>query len=431
LSNRRKTWLLAVLTLTAAAVVAFAVTGYGMAAAPPAAHLPIQAPKKCGDPVIFKKSDPDGVLAKLPKSVLPSYYSYYSEVHSTPWTNFKGKKPPWKIGFINFPVDNPWQVGLTSELKTQFALAKKKGLVDGDLQIYIQPDWATATPDQQIAAIQQMVKSGVDAIILHALNEVAETKAIDEAGKAGVPVIMSAAITPGSKYVVNDMTVNQVPGIVGFLKLYNQKGWFKGETRNAIEVRGVQGNVYEQTIHDTWVAATKPCKNIKLVGTVWGNWSGATTKAEMLKFLSSYTGKVDFIEHGGAMAGGVIEAYDSLGRPVPPMQISGTTGGDLAWWCANKSKYDTVGYHFSGRQVAYTTFDIAMRMLSGKGLMLRDLAFPGVKATNANICQLATPGKDVSWIGDIRAPVNGWAGNPKNLDYFFKKPGSPLHGPNG
>jgi len=420
-----------------AALAAGIVASYSIAAAPPATHLPIQPVKKCGDPVIFKKADPDHILKTLPPFIQQWYYSYYAEIHASPWANWPGKKPPWKIGLINFPVDNPWQVAVMNTVKQQFALAKAKGLVKGSLQLYVQPDWATATPDQQIAALQSMVRSGVDAVILHPLNSVAQTKSFDDAGKAGVPVIMMANITPGGKYVVNDMTVNQVPGITDFLKMYSAMGWFKGDkTYNTVEVRGVQGNEYETTVHDTWVAATKPCKGIKLVGTVWGNWAPTTTKTEMLKFLSSYTGTIDFIEHGGAMQSGVIEAFESLGKTVPPMQMSGTTGGDLAWWCKHP-EYKSIGYEFGGGHVGYTTFDIALRMLAGKGLKYRDLSFPALKITSSNtkatsVCRIATPGVDLTWVGDIRAPANGWVGgNPKNLDYFFKKPGSPLHGAKG
>jgi ribose transport system substrate-binding protein len=395
-----------------------------------AAHLPIQAPAECGGPVVFQKSDPDGVLTKLiaEHPELEAWYApHFSEVHASPWHDFKGKPGPWKIGFVNFPVDNPWQVGLLDQLKKDFAAAKAKGLVEGDLQVYIQPDWATATPEQQTAAIQQMVRDGVDAILVHPLNSRAETPAFDAAGKAGVPIILTGDIAPDSKYAVNVNTFNQSPGFADFFALMKSKGWFQGETRTALEIRGIEGNTFEQTAHDAAVAAMEPCKGIKIVGTVWGKWNPATTKAEVLKFLASYPGKIDFVMHEGAMAAGVIEAFQQAGREVPPMPISGTTGGDLAWWCANKSTYDTVGYHFSGAQMGHATFELALRILAGDQLKIRDIAPPAVKATNANVCDLATPGKPVTWIGDIRGSVDDYL-SPQELDWFFEKPGDPLAG---
>jgi ribose transport system substrate-binding protein len=296
--------------------------------------------------------------------------------------------------------------------------------------VYVQPSAATATPDQQIAALQQMVRNGVNLVILHPLDTLAETPAIEAAGKAGVPVIQMANVDDQSKYSINDISVNQPVGISEWLKMYYNMGWFRGnQTYNTVEMRGVQGNDYETTVHDSWVAATAPCKGIKLVGTLWGDWSPTTAKTQMLSFLASYPGKIDFIEHGGAMQSGIIEAFQTVGKPVPPMQMGGTTGGDLNWWCANPS-YKSVGYEFSGKQVGYTLWDVATRMLAGKEIKLRDLSFPAVKITAANVCKYAPPGGKsvgVTYIGDVNVPVNSWVGgSEKNLDYFFKKPGSPM-----
>jgi ABC-type sugar transport system substrate-binding protein len=430
MSLRRGTKRLAVV-FGVAGIFAGAVAAYSAAAAAPSVHLPIAPVKKCGDPVVFQQpSSTAAVLAKLPKKIRTWYQPYYSAVTASPWSNWKGKKGPWKIGVINFPVDNPWQVGVMGELNKEFAIAKKKGLVKGSLDVYVQPDFATATPDQQIAALQQMVRSGVDLVILHPLDTFAETAAIDAAGSAGVPVIQMANVDANSKYSINDISVNQPVGISEWLKMYSNMGWFKGnKTYNTFEMRGVQGNDYETTVHDSWVAATAPCKGINVVNTLWGNWSPTTSKTVTLSFLSSYPGTIDFIEHGGAMQSGIIEAYETVGKTVPPMQMGGTTGGDLNWWCSHPS-YKSIGYEFSGKQVGYTLFDVATRMLAGKGIKLRDLSFPAVKITAANVCKYAPPGGKsvgVTYVGDVNVPENSWVGGKEtNLDYFFKKPGSPM-----
>lgn len=394
------------------------------------AHLPIQAPTECGGPVVFEKTDPDGVLAELVAEYpeLESWYApHFAEVRATPWSTWEGKPPPWKIGYVSFPVDNPWKVGFLEELNKEFAAAKEAGLVEGEPQVYIQPDWATATPEQQNAAIQQMVSDGVDIILVHALNTRAQTRAFDEAGKAGVPVILTGDIAPDSEYAVNVNTFNQAPGFSDFFKMLVDKGWFQGEPRKTLVIRGIEGNTFEQTAHDSALAAMEPCQGIEIVGTVWGGWNPATTKAEVLKFLASYPGEIDFVMHEGAMAAGVIQAFEEAGREVPPMPISGTSGGDLAWWAANKDTYETVGYHFSGAQMARATFGIALRMLAGQGLKLRDIAPPAVKATNENIDEIATPGQPVTWIGDIRGDVEDYISD-EEFDYFFTTPGNPLSG---
>ena len=118
------------------------------------------------------------------------------------WATFKGKKPPWKIGYIDFPLVNASQVDSLSNFKRLMKVAQAKGLVSS-VVTYIQPSMATATPEQQINAIQQMVREGVNGIIIHAINDQAEAPAIDAAGKAGVPIVTQLDIVPNSKYVVN------------------------------------------------------------------------------------------------------------------------------------------------------------------------------------------------------------------------------------
>jgi hypothetical protein len=143
----------------------------------------VTPPSQCGENVVYRQSDPDDVLRTLPDETRSNYTIYPYDVRATPWSTFSGKRGPWKIGYINFPVNNPWQVNLSSGLEREFAEAKAKGLVEGDLDTYIQPSTATATPEQQSAAIEQMVKAGVDGILLHPLNAIAETKAIDDADR--------------------------------------------------------------------------------------------------------------------------------------------------------------------------------------------------------------------------------------------------------
>ncbi len=394
-----------------------------------AAHLPITAPTECGGPVVFQKTDPDGVLAALVAEhpELESWYApHFAEVHGSPWTGWEGKPPPWTIGYVSFPTDNPWKVGLLDQFNKEIDELKAAGLVD-DFKIYMQPDWATATPEQQVGAIQQMVNEGVDLILVHPLSATAEAAAFDEAGKAGVPIVLTGDIAP-SEYSVNVNTFNQGPGFSDFFKMMSDQGWFKGEPRTTLEIRGIEGNTFEQTSHDAAFAAMEPCPGIDVVGQVWGAWNAATTKEEVLKFLASHPENIDFIMHEGAMAGGVIQAFEEAGRAVPPMPISGTTGGDLWWWCENKDAFQSVGYHFSGPQMAHATMGIAIRMLNGQSLKIADIAPLAVKVTNDNICDVKPPdATDVTYVGDVQGAVEDYLSD-EEFDWFFETPGNPLAG---
>lgn len=421
-----RTTLVTLVVVGIAATAAVAMASSSRSTAPAVNVVP---PTVCGKDQVVKHADPDGVLKTLAPATRANFNSWPYEVAATPWKTFKGVKGPWKIGFINFPINNPWQVTLVSELKKQFALAKAKGLVTGSLQVYIQPSFATATPEQQGAAIQTMVSKGVNGIIVHPLNALAEAKAFDAAGKAGVPIVLTGDVAYNSKYAINVWGANVGPMIAGTVALAVKHGVIgNGKTVNVLRVRGTAGPAIEQQFQDAGTNILSACRGIKVVGQVYGNWNAATAKTEVLKWISSHPGvKVDLVVQNGAMAAGIIQAFEQAGQPVPPMNMSGSSGGDYSWWLAHKSKYYAIGGQYTGYQTAGATFRILLRVLAGKGLKLRDVPIPPQVVTSANVAQFCggpCTGKPVTWIGDTGRPVNTW-GDDGFLNGYFVKPGTP------
>ncbi len=363
-------------------------------------------------------------MKQLPTELQAPYAAYPYPVRATPWSTFKGKKGPWTIGYISFPIANAWKINYFNQLKKDFALAKSKGLVDGSLKSYIQPNFNTATPEQQSAAIQQMVRDGVDAIILHPLNSKAVTPAIDAAGKAGVPVILQGDVAPESAYAINNWSPVNNLGQAAFLKMLYNDGWFRGETRTTIAIRGIQGSAIEQSIHDAAAAEMKACRGIDVLDTMFTNWNPVTTKSSVLTFLASHPQKIDFVMNEDAVSAGVIGAFEQAGRAVPPQPMNQSSGGDYSWWLKNKNAYKTIGYCFGGKMVAYTDFRLMLRILGGRQLKLRDIVPAGVVVTSANISKYAEVGKPLTYLGDLVSPANAWLNNAQ-MNSFFVKPGTP------
>jgi ribose transport system substrate-binding protein len=373
----------------------------------------------CGQDVSYinEIKDPDGVFKKLPANIQARYGPWPYSVRATPWESFKGVKKPWKIGLITFPVGSPWLADVIKQVGIEFNQAKAKGLVTGTLQKYIQPSYATATPEQQIAAIQQMVRDGVNGILLLPLAGPPLAPAIDAAGKAGVPVVILDNVIDQSKYVVNVWSQNNSPAAAGVAGLV-KKG-------NILMVRGIAGNPVESAFQDAAVADIKACPGLKIVGTIWGKWTNATAKAETLKWLAAHPStKVDGVVQNGIMMAGIIQAFQQAGRPVPPISGGGCQGGELSWWLAHKSSYNSVATCFNGYQTGWSEFRLLLRILNGNGLKVRDIHVPVPIVTSKNVAVYATPGKPLSWPGEPRGPINGWAPN-SFLDGYFLKPGNP------
>ena len=127
------------------------------------------------------------------------YSSDPGALNASPWAHSKPVKGPWKIGYIAFAITNPYNQHVLDGLKTQFAEAKTKGLVTGSLITNIPATIAASTPEQEIAAVQQMVRQGVNAIIMEPIAGDPVVPAIDAAGKAGVPVILTDIPLPADE----------------------------------------------------------------------------------------------------------------------------------------------------------------------------------------------------------------------------------------
>src|SRR5262249_10492097 len=132
------------------------------------------ASSKYGTPVPIGPANPPGAFHNLSPELPKSYTSYPRALPTSPRGTQKiTAKPPWKIGYIAFAITNPYNQHSLDGLKQQFAAAKAQGLVQDSLITNIPATFAASTGEQQIAAIQQMVRQGVNAIILEPVDSVA------------------------------------------------------------------------------------------------------------------------------------------------------------------------------------------------------------------------------------------------------------------
>jgi ribose transport system substrate-binding protein len=376
----------------------------------------------CGKNVVVPPaSDPNGVWKGLPATIQARYSNWPYPLYASPWASFAGRKPPWKFGFISFPIISQWQTNILAQLKTEIAAAKAKGMATGQLETSIQASFATATPEQQINAIQSMVRDGVDGIFLLPGSTTPLAPAIDAAGKAGVPVVLLDNVVPTSKYSINVWSENQSATYAGVMNLIHGKG-------NIVILRGVQGAPSEAPFYNDGLAAVQRCPDAKLVGTIPGDWTDAGAKTSMLKFLASHpTEKVDAVIQNGATVAGLIEAFQQVGKPVPIISGGEINGGALWWWWQHKDAYQTVGTYFNGFQTAHTEWQIMIRVLAGKGLKMSGINIQPEPITNANLSQYR-PEKPIN-LGDQfdlpQLPVDGWGGTSAYLDPYFNQSGNP------
>ncbi len=401
---------------TGAVAATMALAGTGSAAAKSASAAAAHA---CGYSAPVGPANPTGIYKTMTPPLRAVYSSDPGALNASPWAHSKPVKGPWKIGYIAFAVTNPYNQHVVDGLKSQFAAAKKKGLVTGSLVTNIPATIAASTPEQEIAAIQQMVRQGINAIIMEPIAGAPVVPAIDAAGKAGVPVILTDIPLPQTKYGVVVWSQNQTAADAGALKVISQKGG-----GNLLIVRGLAGNPNDVVLYNQKIADLKYCPDIKLAASIYGNWDNGSAKTAVSQYLAAHPQGVDGVLQDGGMMAGTIDAFQSAGLKVPPIADDQCQGGDLSWWLAHKDTYTTFGACFNGKQGAYVYFNTALRILAGNGPKYQTLEIPAPTVTNANLAQFAKPGLPLTTALEQGGPITAWC-TDTCLNAYFNKPGTP------
>jgi ABC-type sugar transport system substrate-binding protein len=398
----------AVLAVVASAAFAIGVKPTGAGA--------VKTGTNCGDTVSVGPTNKSGIFSTMPKSLQDIYGSYPDKIVASPWATTKIKaKPPWKIGYIAIGISNPYNNDVLSQLKKEFALAKAKGLVTGDLQVNIPPSLAQSTGESQISAIKDMVRQGVNAIIVNPADSTAESPAMEAAGKAGVPIILAdVPPAPGSKYQTSTWTQNQVEADAGTLGIIK-----KGDI---LIVRGIAGNQNDKVLYNQKVVDLKNCPDIKVASVLYGNWDNPTAKNVVSQYLASHPQPLAGVLQDGGMFAGVVQAFEARGIKVPPVGVEQCYAGDLSWWLKNIDTYKTVGGCINGLQGGYVYFNVALRILANKGPKYNVLSMPAVTLDNTNLKAYAKPGLPLTSDLELPGPKTAWC-DDKCLDKYFKVAG--------
>jgi ABC-type sugar transport system substrate-binding protein len=371
---------------------------------------------QCGDTVPVGPSNKDGVYSTMSKELQDIYASYPDALVESPWATKKlPGKPPWKIGYITIGISNQYQNNVLKQLKEEFALAKGKGLVEGELVTNIPPSLAQSTPESQISAMKQMARQGVNAIIVNPADSVAESATMEQLGEQGVPIILAdVPPAPGSKYQTSTWTQNQVEADAGTLGII-KKG-------NILIVRGVAGNQNDKVLYNQKVQDLKNCPDIKVASVLYGNWDNGTVKQVVSQYLAAHPQPIDGVLQDGGMFAGVVQAFESRGIKVPPVGVEQCYAGDLSWWLKNMDHYQTVAGCINGLQGGYVYFNTALRILSNKGPKYNVLSMPAVAIDNTNLKAYAQPGLPLTSDLELPGPKEAWC-DDKCLDEYFNEPG--------
>jgi len=232
-----------------------------------------------------------------------------------------GKK--YVVGVSNTLQGNGWREEMVCSIKAQ---AK----VSGQVSKLIVANKTEGTP-QQIADIRNLISAGANIIIVNPSSPTALNGVIKEATGRGITVVaVDQAVTEPSAYVLSNDQVAY--GKIGAEWLFKKLGG-KGDV---VEMRGADGAQADTDRHNGFQEALKGYPGIKVVKSVFTNWSLAPAAKQIQDILNSGT-KVDGVWTSG-IDSTIVDAFKTAKKPLVP--IVGADNNKFVGQLANEQGFE-------------------------------------------------------------------------------------------
>ena len=264
------------------------------------------------------------------------------------------KAGPYTIGFSNAGLGDSWRVVALDSMKK--AAGEHKDLIKHLLITDAGHDDA-----KQIADIQDLVSRGVDLLIVSANTEKALDPAVTRAMKRGIPVVMVDRRISSDNFVTFVTASDQLEGRL-WAQWISEKLHGKG---NLIILGGQAGSSPNEARVRAGMQVFEQYPNIKILDTVYSDWSPVKGKQVMQAVIAKYGKQIDavFSTHG-LQTPGSIEAFVEAGYKageIPP-HTSADVNGALQMALKYKVPDLEVGYPPAMYALAIET---SLKVLSG------------------------------------------------------------------
>jgi ribose transport system substrate-binding protein len=317
--------------------------------------------------------DRASLLGKLPAAA-QALYTDAVEVGPSAYLDFKAPAGPWRWCHSESYMGNPWRVTFNDELKRLVDGAKASGAVSD----FVVSD-SNGDATQQISQMRTFIEQGCSIITTIAGSSTALNAVIEDAHKAGIPVVTSAGAV-SSPFAVNVMHNQNLwgytmgKGIAGLLP--------SGGT--ILQVEGISGHPLVQQENAGLDKAVAEAGNLKIGRKVSGEWTGSTTKSVVLQALATTPQQIDAVWSTGSEGRFIAEAFQQAGRPLPLIAAS-ISGDALGFWNANQDSFKFYGGEVSPHVAAENAFRVALRLLEGQKPLVNTIIAPMPTITQADL----------------------------------------------
>ena len=233
---------------------------------------------------------------------------------------YEPHKPPYKLAFVNGYSGNDWRMTTIRGIKAWAARPENKSKYSEFRVVSVGNDSAA-----QIAAIDNYIAAGYDAIVFLAVNPSAFDAVIRRAEQAGVVLVPYDNIVDSEKIVLINEDQFELGRIKAQAVLDGIKA--KGEAKGVVlEVGGVSGSSVDRDNHDGMVSVFKDEPGIEFI-TMEGKWDAGTGQKVTADALATHGELAGLIVQEGAI--GPLTALENANHPVIPIGVDGGNGSRM------------------------------------------------------------------------------------------------------
>lgn len=243
----------------------------------------------------------------------------------TKYFQWPAKKGPYRIALANGFVGNTWRIQMIKMAKAYAETPEMKSQIKEFKIVSTGTDVAA-----QIAAIDNFINSGYDAIVTIAVNPTAFTPVVKRANAAGVVLVPFDNVLDSDEV----MQVNEDQLAIGM-----QSGeWLvkniPSKTGKLLEVRGLPGNSVDRDRHLGFRKVAEASGNKFEIVEVVGNWDDGTAQKVVADAVAVHK-KFDGMFVQGGSTGAVRALIDAKHAMIP---VAGEAENGFRKLCATRAK---------------------------------------------------------------------------------------------
>ena len=208
------------------------------------------------------------------------------------------------VGVSNTLIGNGWREEMVCSVKAE-------ALASGKVSKVILAN-RNGGPSEQIADLRNLISAGANIIIINPSDRKALDPVIKQAADRKIIVVaVDQAVTAPSAYILtNDQTAYGRVGAEALFKKLGGKG-------NVVELRGIDGVPADADRHEGFTEALKKYPDIKVVASVFTNWS-PDKAAQQMKDLIGSGKEIDGVWTSGTDKQ-VVDAFKTANKKYVPV----------------------------------------------------------------------------------------------------------------